>query len=127
MFARFIPVVRTVLNPLAGAVRTPATTFTLWQIVGGLIWTVGLVLAGYGLGAFIPGVDGYLLPVVAVVVAVSLIPLARELWRERRRRRPTADRNRLPPPGGTTMTSTTAANPVQRPRARGACVAPRRP
>jgi membrane-associated protein len=88
VFARFIPVVRTVLNPLAGAVRTPTTTFTLWQIVGGLIWTVGLVLAGYGLGAFIPGVDGYLLPVVAVVVAVSLIPLARELWRERRRRRP---------------------------------------
>jgi membrane-associated protein len=79
-------VVRTVLNPMAGALRTPVATFTLWQVLGGLVWTVGLVLAGYGLGAFIPGVDAYLLPVVAVVVAVSLIPLAREVLRERRRR-----------------------------------------
>jgi membrane-associated protein len=86
VLARFIPVVRTVLNPLAGALGTPARTFTVWQVVGGLLWSVGLVLAGYALGAFVPGVDAYLLPVIAVVVAVSLIPLARELLRERRRR-----------------------------------------
>jgi membrane-associated protein len=79
--------VRTMLNPLAGALGTPARSFTLWQVVGGLLWTVGLVLAGYALGAFIPGIDAYLLPVIAVVVVVSLIPLARELLRERRRRR----------------------------------------
>lgn len=85
VLARFIPVVRTVLNPLAGALHTPTGTFTLWQAVGGLVWTVGLVLAGYALGAFVPGVDQYLLPVIAVVVVVSLIPLARELLRERRR------------------------------------------
>jgi membrane-associated protein len=87
VLARFIPVVRTMLNPLAGALGTPARSFTLWQVVGGLLWTVGLVLAGYALGAFIPGIDAYLLPVIAVVVVVSLIPLARELLRERRRRR----------------------------------------
>jgi membrane-associated protein len=86
VLARFIPVVRTMLNPLAGALRTPVRTFTLWQVVGGLLWTIGLVLAGYALGAFVPGVDAYLLPVIAVVVVVSLIPLARELLRERRRR-----------------------------------------
>lgn len=85
VLARFIPVVRTVLNPLAGALHTPAATFTLWQAVGGLAWTFGLVLAGYALGAFVPGVDQYLLPVIAVVVVVSVIPLARELLRERRR------------------------------------------
>jgi membrane-associated protein len=87
VLARFIPVVRTMLNPLAGALGTPARSFTLWQVVGGVLWTVGLVLAGYALGAFIPGIDTYLLPVIAVVVVVSLIPLARELLRERRRRR----------------------------------------
>jgi membrane-associated protein len=86
VLARFIPVVRTMLNPLAGALHTPVRTFTLWQVVGGLLWTVGLVLAGYALGAFVPGVDAYLLPVIALVVVVSLIPLARELLRERRRR-----------------------------------------
>ena len=87
VLARFIPVVRTVLNPVAGALHTPIATFTVWQVVGGLVWTVGLVLAGYGLGATIPGVDAYLLPVIALVVVVSLIPLALEIRRERRRSR----------------------------------------
>jgi membrane-associated protein len=87
VLARFIPVVRTMLNPVAGALGTPARTFTTWQVVGGLVWTVGLIVAGYGLGAYVPGVDAYLLPVIAVVVVVSLIPLALEFLRERRRRR----------------------------------------
>jgi len=85
VLARFVPVVRTVLNPLAGALHTPMSLFTLWQAVGGLVWTVGLVLAGYALGSFVPGVDAYLLPVIALVVAISLIPLLSELLRERRR------------------------------------------
>ena len=86
VLARFIPVVRTVLNPVAGALHTPVRTFTLWQVVGGLLWTVGLVLAGYVLGASVPGIDAYLLPVIAVIVVVSLIPLVLEVLRERRRR-----------------------------------------
>ncbi|MFE7393053.1 DedA family protein [Streptomyces sp. NPDC057582] len=83
VLARFVPVVRTVLNPLAGALNVPARLFTIWQIVGGLVWTVALVLAGYGLGSSVPNVDRYLLPIVAVVVIVSLIPLAAELMRSR--------------------------------------------
>ena len=88
VLARFIPIVRTVLNPVAGALHTPISTFTLWQVLGGLLWTVGLVLAGYVLGASVPGIDAYLLPVIALIVVVSLIPLALEILRERRRRRP---------------------------------------
>lgn len=71
----------------------PARQFTLWQIVGGTIWTVGLVLAGYGLGSSVPSVDRYLLPIVAVVVVVSLIPLAAELLRSRGRRAVEGDRS----------------------------------
>ncbi|MET9931907.1 MULTISPECIES: DedA family protein [unclassified Streptomyces] len=84
VLARFVPVVRTVLNPLAGTLKVPARVFTLWQVVGGLVWTVGLVLAGYALGSSIPDVDRYLLPIVALIVAVSLLPLAGELLRSRR-------------------------------------------
>ncbi|WP_329212573.1 DedA family protein [Streptomyces sp. NBC_01708] len=84
VLARFVPVVRTVLNPLAGALNIPARVFTLWQVTGGLLWTVGLVLAGYALGSSIPNVDHYLLPVIALIVAVSLLPLAAELRRSRR-------------------------------------------
>ncbi|MFE3830288.1 DedA family protein [Streptomyces sp. NPDC059092] len=85
VLARFVPVVRTVLNPLAGALNVPARVFTLWQVAGGLLWTVGLVLAGYALGSSVPNVDRYLLPIVALVVLVSLTPVALEVRRSRRR------------------------------------------
>ncbi|MFF2324548.1 MULTISPECIES: DedA family protein [unclassified Streptomyces] len=93
VLARFVPVVRTVLNPLAGALNVPAGLFTLWQVIGGTVWTVGLVLAGYALGSSVPNVDRYLLPIVAVVVVVSLIPLAAELLRSRNGRTAEGDRS----------------------------------
>ncbi|MEU0135677.1 DedA family protein [Streptomyces sp. NPDC006296] len=93
VLARFVPVVRTVLNPLAGALNIPARVFTVWQLAGGLVWTAGLVLAGYALGSSVPDVDRYLLPIVALIVAVSLVPLAVELLRSRRA---AAHRNETP-------------------------------
>ena len=84
VLARFIPVVRTVLNPLAGVLEVPARTFALWQAVGGVVWAVGVTLAGYALGSSIPNVDRYLLPIIALIVVVSLIPLALEFVRARR-------------------------------------------
>jgi len=85
VLARFIPVVRTVLNPLAGTLGVPARTFTLWQAAGGTVWTVGLVLAGYALGSSIPSVDTYLLPIIALIVIASLVPLVLEVRRGRQR------------------------------------------
>jgi len=85
VLARFIPLVRTVLNPLAGTVGVPVRTFTGWQITGGLVWSLGVTVAGYALGSHIPGIDRYLLPIVAGVVAVSFVPILVEVLRARRR------------------------------------------
>jgi len=68
----------------SGAV--PAKVFTLWQVLGGLLWTAGVILAGYALGASVPNIDTYLLPIVAVVMLVSLSPLFTEFYHSRRRR-----------------------------------------
>ncbi|MER6894469.1 VTT domain-containing protein, partial [Amycolatopsis sp. NPDC000740] len=84
VLARFIPVVRTVLNPLVGIAGMPAAKFAMWQVLGGLLWTVGVTLAGYALGASVPNIDTYLLPIIAVVVLLSLSPLLIELVRARR-------------------------------------------
>jgi membrane-associated protein len=84
VLARFVPVVRTVLNPMAGALGVPVRTFTVWQVTGGLVWSLGLTLAGYALGSSVPNVDRYLLPIVAVIVVLSLTPLAAEVYRSRR-------------------------------------------
>lgn len=83
VLARFIPLVRTVLNPLAGALRVPAKTFTVWQVIGGLLWGIGVPVAGYVLGSQIPNIDTYLLPIIGAVVLVSLIPVVLEILRAR--------------------------------------------
>lgn len=87
VLARFIPVVRTVANPLAGTLGVPVAAFTFWQVAGGLVWSLGITLAGYALGSTIPGVDQYLLPAIAVIVVLSLTPLVIELRRSRREAR----------------------------------------
>jgi membrane-associated protein len=84
VLSRFVPMVRTVVSPVAGALEIPVRTFTLWQVVGSLLWSQGLVLAGFALGANVPGVERYLLPLVAAVVVVSLLPLLLQLRRPRR-------------------------------------------
>jgi membrane-associated protein len=89
VLARFVPVVRTVLNPLAGAIGVPQTVFTRWQIAGGLVWSLGVTLAGYLLGSHISNVDHYLLPIIAVIIGISLLPIAAEILRHRRVRRRT--------------------------------------
>ncbi|MET9446749.1 DedA family protein [Streptomyces cinerochromogenes] len=91
VIGRFVPLLRTVLHPVAGALGVPARPFTLWQTVGGVLWSQTLVLAGYTLGASVPHIDDYLLPLVAVVVVVSLLPLLPEALRARRKRRDSSD------------------------------------
>ena len=76
MLARFIPFVRTVLNPMVGALDVPARSFTIWQVAGGLIWSVGVTMLGYGLGSTIGNVEAYLLPIIAVIVVLSLTAAA---------------------------------------------------
>jgi membrane-associated protein len=100
VLARFIPVVRTVVNPLAGAFAVSTRTFTCWQVVGGLVWSVGVTLAGYTLGSAIPSIDTYLLPVIAVIVLLSLIPIGVELWRTRSEVRASGQAGRQPDQAG---------------------------
>lgn len=83
VLARFIPVVRTVLNPLAGMLEMPAGRFLVWNAVGGLIWTETIILLGRFLGDRVKGIDNFVLPVVALAVLVSVLPVLREILRSR--------------------------------------------
>lgn len=84
VLARFIPIVRTFLNPVAGILGMPASRFLLWNAIGGVLWTEGVLLLGYFLGRTIAGVDRYLLPAIALIVVVSVIPITAEIIRGRR-------------------------------------------
>lgn len=65
-------------------------------VTAGLLWTVGITLAGYTLGRHVHNIDHYLLPIIVVVVSVSLMPTGLELLRARRTTVDTADRRGQP-------------------------------
>ncbi len=85
VLARFVPFVRTFTPIVAGVGRMHYPTFAAYNVLGGLLWGVGVTLLGYVLGeAF--NVDRYLLPIIIGIVLVSFIPVAREALRARRAR-----------------------------------------
>jgi membrane-associated protein len=79
VLARFIPVVRTFANPVAGVSRMSAKAFALYNVGGALIWTTLVLLLGYFIGNSVK--DTYLIP---AVIIVSFIPIGIEILRQRR-------------------------------------------
>ena len=95
VLARFIPIIRTFLNPVAGALGMPARRFLIWNVIGGVIWTEAVLLVGHFLGQQLGksfSIDKYILPVVAVIVVLSLIPVALEIRKIRKGGRGDGDR-----------------------------------
>jgi membrane-associated protein len=83
ILARFIPFVRTLINPMVGVIGYPARKFFFWNVIGAVIWTELVLGAGYILGNKISGsIDKYLLPIIALIVIVSVIPVAIEVLKE---------------------------------------------
>jgi membrane-associated protein len=88
VLARFIPFVRTLINPMCGIIHIPAKKFFIWNVIGAIIWTDGIIIAGYFLGEKLEGsVDRYLLPVIALIIFLSLLPVMGEVIRGLKKRR----------------------------------------
>jgi len=85
ILARFMPVVRTFAPIFAGIGRMHYPTFLFYNISGALLWAVGITMIGYALGSIVPGVDRYLLPIIAAIIIISVLPPVIHVWRERRR------------------------------------------
>ena len=88
VLARFIPFVRTLINPTVGIIGYPARKFLFWNVLGAVIWTELVLGAGYVLGNKISGsIDKYLLPIIALIILVSVLPVALEVLKEWRTKR----------------------------------------
>jgi membrane-associated protein len=74
VLARFMPIVRTLAPVVAGMSAMPYRRFATFNVAGGILWAAGVSLLGYLLGATIPDIDRYLLPIIALIVAVSVAP-----------------------------------------------------
>lgn len=81
ILARFVPVVRTFAPFVAGVSQMTFARFQFFNIVGALIWIVGLVAAGYFFGN-IPIIRNHLNTIVLIGVGAAVIPVAMGgLWK----------------------------------------------
>ncbi len=83
ILARFVPIVRTFAPIVAGVSRMNYRTFVRFNVLGGLLWGVGVTTLGFLLGEAVD-IDKYLLPVIAVIVLLSVLPVAVEILKARR-------------------------------------------
>ena len=70
-------------SPAAGIGKMPISSFSTYNVIGGLVWAVVIPLIGFGLAHAIP-VGRNVLPITLVVGTVSCIPLVAEWVRHRR-------------------------------------------
>lgn len=83
IMARFMPIVRTFAPVVAGVGRMRYSAFLLYNVVGGLAWIWSMLMIGYVLGRYIPGIDQHIEKVIILVIFLSLLPAMIGWWRER--------------------------------------------
>lgn len=85
--SRFVPIVRTFMPIVVGVSDIRYRTYVMLDAIGAFVWAVGVTTIGVLVGTFAKeafDIDKYLLPIVAVVVLLSLLPVALEVRRKRR-------------------------------------------
>lgn len=78
VIARFVPIVRTLAPFVGGIGRMHYRTFITYNIIGALLWVIGLTLAGFFLGN-IPIVRDNFEKVVFGIIIVSILPIIWQL------------------------------------------------
>lgn len=88
ILARFLPIVRTFAPIVAGVGRMRYASFLAYNLVGGFLWSIGLTGLGYLLGNAIPPeeIDKYLLPLIALIILISVLPTAYHILKEKENR-----------------------------------------
>lgn len=76
ILARFVPIVRTFAPIIAGVGDMKYSTFLTYNLIGGMLWGIGITLAGYLLGTSVPNIDKYIHYIVGVIIVLSVIPVA---------------------------------------------------
>jgi len=94
VIARFIPIIRTFAPFVAGIGRMSYGQFVVYNIGGGLLWTVLFVFGGYYFGN-LPVVKRHFTLVILAIIIISVLPAGLEFLRNYRRKAPSAQ---APPP-----------------------------
>ena len=82
VIARFVPIVRTLAPFVGGIGRMHYGTFLTYNVIGALLWVVGITLAGYFLGN-IPIIRDNFSKVVLLIIFLSILPIIFEVTKEK--------------------------------------------
>src|SRR5690554_3699020 len=82
VIARFVPIVRTLAPFVAGIGRMSYKTFITYNILGAILWVVGVTLVGYFLGN-IPIIKDNFSKVVIGIILISILPIVYEIIKEK--------------------------------------------
>jgi len=85
VIARFVPIVRTFAPVLAGVGTMRYRRFLFYNVAGGIGWVVSMSWAGFLLGRTVPNISRHIHVLVIVVIVLSCVPIAVEIYRERRK------------------------------------------
>lgn len=78
VIARFVPIVRTLAPFVGGIGRMNYATFLTYNVVGAILWVVGITLAGFFLGN-IPLIKENFSKVVLLIIFLSILPIVYEV------------------------------------------------
>jgi len=84
VLAQFIPILRTFAPVVAGVAEMGYRQFATYNVVGAILWVGSMTTAGYLLGNLVPNIEKRIHYVVAVVIAISLLPPAIAFLKRRR-------------------------------------------
>lgn len=85
VLARFVPIVRTFITAMAGVGRMEPKRYFTYSVIGGVLWATGVTLLGYWLGN-VPFIRNNIEAMLILIVALSVLPIAFEFVRARRKR-----------------------------------------
>ena len=85
VIARFVPIIRTFAPVLAGVGAMRYRRFLTYNVLGGIGWVASMSWAGYLLGHAVPNISKHMHVLVIVIIVLSCIPIAVEIYRERRK------------------------------------------
>lgn len=85
VIARFVPILRTFAPVVAGAADMPYRRFVFFNIAGGIFWIWSMLMVGYWLGRYIPGIEHNIEIVIFIVIGLSLVPILVEYLRSKKR------------------------------------------
>ncbi|HRF28327.1 MAG TPA: VTT domain-containing protein [Candidatus Saccharibacteria bacterium] len=90
ILARFMPVIRTFAPIVAGVGKMNYRRFLTFNVIGALIWAVGVTYFGYYAGAWLDAmgidIDHILLPIVAFIVITSVAPPLIHIFKDKKHR-----------------------------------------